>query len=71
MDIAHALIGKGDSNNSIYIKLFKLLFNLFMDIVMDRMAKREDTAADQITFVPILPPRPHAPNFLLRNRLVS
>lgn len=73
LDLAQALVGKGEGNGSLYVKLFKLLLNLFMDVMMDRIAKREDT--DQITFIPHMPNRPFAVHpaidFKQRNRFVS
>ena len=50
LDLAQALVGKGEGNSSLYVKLFKLLLNLFMDVMMDRIARREDT--DHISFIP-------------------
>jgi len=46
VDLASSLIGKGDTNTALYLKLFKLLLNLFMDVMMDRMGaeRREDIA---------------------------
>lgn len=49
-DLAQSLIGKETSNRNLYIKILKLFFNLFMDIVMDRMEtdfRREDTSSIQ------------------------
>ena len=45
IDLATTLIGKGDGSNALYLKLLKLLLNLFMDVMLDRMGsdRREDT----------------------------
>ena len=56
LDIASALVGKGDGNASLYIKLIKLLLNLVMDVMMDRIAKRE--GSDRISLLPHLLQRP-------------
>ena len=56
MDIAQALVGKGDGSSSLYVKLFKLLLNLVMDVMMDRISKRE--ASDQISLFSRLIQRP-------------
>ena len=45
IDLAQSLIGKDNVNTNLYIKIFKLIFNLFMDMMMDRMdldLRRED-----------------------------
>lgn len=46
LDLAQTLLGKGDSMNSkLYMKVLKLIFNLFMDVMADRMdegTRRED-----------------------------
>ena len=44
IDLATALLGKDNVNTKLYIKIFKLIFNLFMDVMADRMdeAKRRE-----------------------------
>lgn len=46
LDLAQSLIGKDNGNANLYLKIFKLIFNLFMDAMMDRMdlldLRRED-----------------------------
>ena len=46
LDLAQSLIGKDTNvNNNLYIKIFKFIFNLVMDVMMDRMdvnLRRED-----------------------------
>lgn len=45
LELAQALVGKGDGgSSSLYIRLLKLVLNLFMDFMMDRMDRREDIA---------------------------
>lgn len=62
MDLVSSLSGKGDGNSALYFKLFKLLLNLVMDVMMDRMGSdtREDTAKIMNPLTP----------FFLRNRQV-
>jgi hypothetical protein len=59
VDLATNLIGKGEGNSGLYIKLFKLLLNLFMDVMMDRMGSERREDVGKIN--------PLAP-FFLRNR---
>lgn len=58
LDLAQALIqGSKNNENSLYLKVFKLLLNLFMDVMMDRMAaaKRREDPMGQISWVnPVL-----------------
>lgn len=45
LDLAQSLIGKDNGNTNLYVKILKLIFNLFMDVMMDRMdigMRRED-----------------------------
>lgn len=57
LDLAQTFIQgtkNNDNNNSIYLKLFKLIMNLFMDLMMDRMSakRREDSmGGNQISWI--------------------
>lgn len=54
LDLAQTFLqGTKNNENSLYLKVFKLLLNLFMDVMMDRMAaaKRREDPMGQITWM--------------------
>lgn len=65
IDMAQTFLQKGDMNN-LYIKLFKIFLNLFMDVMMDRMIgskRREDVfpaLLEHTSFQPYVVQRPSA-----------
>lgn len=62
-ELAQSLIGKDNGNANLYIKIFKLILNLFMDVMMDRMdvdKRREDISPSPI--LSLLRPK----NFILK-----